>query len=192
MKLCIFDMGGVVSVNTGVGPIIAAHLGISEQSFYAFCNNANMSGLTTGRITAEEFWRNFAETSGMTVEEDLWKKFFHPVYNPGTVALIHELKQHMRVVVGTNTIESHYAVHVEAGDYDIFQAIYASNKIGVAKPNPDFHRYILEAEEVEPAETVFIDDSLVNCAVAAELGIHSIGFVSAEDLRAKLIELGCL
>lgn len=186
MKLCIFDMGGVVCDETRVTPLIAKHLGISRGEFIALMGAERIRALQTGRITTECFWQEFSAVYGSEIQEDLWRKYFDPVRNLKTMAVIAELQQHLRVVVGTNTIDSHYTVHAEKGDYDIFQAIYASHLIGQVKPDADFYHYILQSEGCSPAEAIFIDDSLDNVRAAAQLGIVAIHFLNADNLREQL------
>lgn len=187
MKLCIFDMGGVVCDNTRVSPMIVEHLGITSEEFYSLAYKAQLQLLQTGEIKVEEFWRRFEEGFEQKIEEDLWQKFFQPVRIPGTVAIIEELKKHVRVVAGTNTIDSHYKIHLDQRDYDLFDKVYASHQIGYAKPDLDFYRWILKEEGCDDfGQVLFIDDALVNVEAAKELGLYAIHFTNPEDLRAQL------
>lgn len=186
MKLFIFDMGGVVCENTRVLPYIEKHLQITGKEFLTIADVAGLDLLQGGGITAEEFWRNFSREYGQEVTEELWGKYFQPTRNEQTIAIIRELQKTARVVVGTNTIEPHYVVHERRGDYAIFDAIYASHRIGYVKPDPEFYRHILKAEQCEPADAVFIDDLEKNVQAAAGLGIRGIQFVGAEALREVL------
>jgi putative hydrolase of the HAD superfamily len=102
------------------------------------------------------------------------------------VDIIHELKQKIRVVLGTNTIDSHYKVHINRGDYSIFQKVYASNVIGYAKPDINFYKYILDSEKIEPSECILIDDSPKNVEAANSIGINGIVFSDAQSLRRIL------
>lgn len=118
-------------------------------------------------------------------DTDLFRLYFHPLENQKTVELIKLLKTKHRVVCGTNTIQSHWENHLERGDYSYFHQTYASNKIGVAKPDPKFFETILEAEEVNPKEAFFTDDKKENCEAAEAVGIQTVNFTSAEDLFSK-------
>ena len=140
-----------------------------------------------GIITSKEFWRIFSERSGVAVKTDWWHWLFHPVRNEETVRLIQELKDGgNRVVCGTNTMDSHYMNHIERGDYAFFDQTYASCLMGVSKPNAEFWRLILTAENVPPEQAVFIDDKQSNCDAASALGITSFRFESAQKLRKQL------
>ncbi len=185
LKLYIFDMGGVVSLNTDVGEQIAERLGFDTGKLWGLMQEEIVS-LMAGSITAEEFWLRFSSKSELQVNEDLWALYFQPRPNREVIETIQALKNEARVVVGTNTIEPHYLVHSRNGDYDIFDGVYASHQIGLVKPDPAFYTYILEREGCSPAETVFVDDAEVNVAAARKLGIHSLLFIEAVKLNRDL------
>ncbi len=189
MRLFIFDMGGVVCLNTSVAPEIANYLNIPIEEFLKLAKLSGIDLLQTGYISTHEFWKNFSKHFGSGINDDLWIRFFKPVPISGTVRLIKKLKQKFRVVVGTNTISSHYEFHMKTGQYDLFDAIYASHIIHIAKPNPEFFRYILKSEAVSSREVFFVDDDLRNVESARKMGINSFLFTSPEDLQSELEKL---
>ena len=180
-ELYIFDMGGVVSHNSDLFHDIAAYLDIAKKDFIALAGE-NLRGLMEGRITSYEFWSRFSEAHGKKVEEDLYLKFFNPILDKSTIAIIKRLKKSSKVVCATNTIDSHYDRHLSRGDYNFFDAVYASNKIGISKPNPDFYRYILKQEKINPKNVLFIDDDKENVLAAERLGIEAVLFTDSASL----------
>ena len=76
---------------------------------------------------------------------------------------------------------------MENGDYALFDQTYASCLMGVSKPDPDFWRIILTAEDMDAKDAVFTDDRQENVDAAASLGIRSILFRSAAELRKELL-----
>ncbi|MGJ8455260.1 HAD family hydrolase [Pseudothermotoga sp. U03pept] len=189
MRLFIFDVGGVLCNNTSVVPFICDYLGMSKQEFLKFANQSGLEEIQTGKITPQEFWQRFSLLTGKIVTEDLWAKFFNPTLNLDTVKIVEDLSENHRVVAGTNTIESHYNIHVRRGDYEFFQAVYASHLIGFMKPDQRFYLHILEKEGFQPSQAVFIDDTKENVEAASRLGIESILFINAEELWQKLENL---
>lgn len=187
-KLYIFDMGGVVVQQADVLPQIAAHLGISLAALRRWSEDCWLD-LMAGRMTAETFWRKFSARSGMPIAEELFGKFFQPLPDRAMGDLIQRLRTRARVVCGTNTLEEHYAIHLARGDYDIFDAVYASHRTGIAKPQRDFYQQILTSEGVLPSEAVFIDDLLENVCAAQSLHIQAIQFSGYERLRQQLASL---
>lgn len=188
IELYIFDMGGVVSLNTDVSGRIAQHVGIDPGQLRKMVHGEFIA-LMAGSITTEEFWRRFSSETGRPVTEDLWALYFHPRPNLEVIQIIRELKKEARVVVGTNTLEPHFRVHEQNGDYQLFDAVYASQRMGLVKPDPAFYTYILDKEGCQPEQTVFVDDAEDNVEAACKLGIHGLVFTGAAALRRDLVAL---
>ena len=184
-KLYIFDMGGVLCCDFDVIPIISNYLGITKENFFIY-SGENFRKLLDGRINSNEFWVRFSLRYGKKVEEELFGKFFNPGIIQGTKDTIEQLKSDSRVVCGTNTIDSHYYYLLNQGHYDIFDEVYASNLIGISKPDPDFYRHILNKEGIKPENTVFVDDTEENITSAQRIGINSILFTDPASLKQQI------
>lgn len=189
--LFIFDMGGVVTRNTPPEAQIASTLGISAEEFRAaqkLDSDKNLfSLLTRGKISEKEFWNKVGANLGKKIEMNLWQLFFHPKMNADVEKIILSLrKKNHRVVCGTNTIESHWQCHVARGDYAIFDETYASQKIGLEKPDADFWKTILLSEGFSPNETFFTDDRAENVEVARAIGIASHKFENVAALKKAI------
>jgi FMN phosphatase YigB (HAD superfamily) len=65
-----------------------------------------------------------------------------------------------------------------------FHNVYYSYKVGLRKPNADIYEHLLKQENLNPAETLFIDDNLPNIEAANALGIVTYHLQSPkEDVR---------
>ena len=186
--LYIFDMGGVLCCDFNDILVISDYLGITEENFF-FCAGENFRELLDGKINSNEFWVRFSLRYGKKVKEELFGKFFNPGINQGTKDIIEQLKSNSRVVCGTNTIDSHYYYLLNQGSYDIFDEVYASNLMGISKPDPEFYRYILNNEGINPENTVFVDDTEENIISAQKIGINSILFTDYNSLKTRLKNL---
>lgn len=178
-------MGGVVSTDGNVLARISEYLNVSGEEFASFAAENGIK-LSEGRITAQEFWQRFSRVSGKEIKEELFGKFFDPRLNKGTVAIIETLKQESRVVCGTNTIEPHYLKRVERGDYQLFDDLYASHIMGIAKPKAAFFEYIFRKEQIDARDAVFVDDDPENVESAGELGLEAILFRDADTLKKEI------
>jgi epoxide hydrolase-like predicted phosphatase len=185
IRLYIFDMGGVVSINSTFVQSIAAHLGMSVADFFTVAGTDPYL-LMTGELSVDQFWQKISQKTGIRIQQDLFSIYFHPVLDKKVVYLAESLKAASRVVAGTNTMSSHYEIHRKLGDYAVFDKVYASHHMGCAKPDPQFYTRITEAEMCSPSETVFIDDLEENVTSARMLGIHSILFSDPEALEESL------
>ncbi len=183
--LYIFDMGGVLCCDFNDIPIISNYLGITEENFFVY-SGENFRELLDGRINSNEFWVRFSLSYGKKVEEELFGKFFNPGIIRETKDIIKQLKSNSRVVCGTNTIDSHYYYLLNQGVYDIFDKVYASNLMGISKPDPDFYWHILNKEGIKPENTVFIDDTEENIISAQKIGINSILFTDPDSLKQQI------
>jgi glucose-1-phosphatase len=67
-----------------------------------------------------------------------------------------------------------------------------SHELGLRKPDAAIYRAALKLSGTRPEETLFIDDLKENVAGAAKLGIRTIRFRGAADLKPRLAELGLL
>ena len=56
---------------------------------------------------------------------------------------------------------------------DYFDRLYFSCDLRMMKPDPAIFQYVLDAEGLDPAETLFIDDSPRNTEAAVRLGIRT-------------------
>jgi 2-haloacid dehalogenase len=73
-----------------------------------------------------------------------------------------------------------------------FDDIVVSGEHGIVKPDPRIYRLTIERCRLEPARTVFVDDSPVNVAAGRTAGLRALHFTTPERLRADLAALGLL
>jgi len=178
-------MGGVLSCDFNDIPVISDYLEITEENFFIYAGE-NFRKLLDGKINSNEFWVRFSLRYGKKVKEELFGKFFNPGTIQGTKDIIKQLKSDSRVVCGTNTIDSHYYYLLNQGSYDIFDEVYASNLMGISKPDPDFYWHILNKEGIKPENTVFVDDAEENVLSAQKIGINSILFTDPASLKQQI------
>ena len=62
-----------------------------------------------------------------------------------------------------------------------FDKIYESYKIGMRKPEARIYEYIIKDLEINPKETIFLDDLGMNLKTARQLGINTIKVVDPID-----------
>jgi len=71
-----------------------------------------------------------------------------------------------------------------------FAVFFSSCYLRMRKPDPHIYRSVLGITHRTPEECIFIDDRLPNLEPARALGIGTIHFRSADELRASLAESG--
>jgi len=74
---------------------------------------------------------------------------------------------------------------------DEFDELVLSGDVGLVKPDAEIFELLVRRRSLNPARTVFIDDSAANVATAQQLGFTTIHFNEATtDLGAELVRLG--
>lgn len=71
-----------------------------------------------------------------------------------------------------------------------FEGIVVSGRELLVKPDPAIFKLLIDRYQLDPASTVFIDDSMRNVEAAVAEGLHGIHFQNAGDLRLRLQALG--
>jgi len=191
-------MGGVMIRDYHMEPELMPFLGLREKSFNVMDPRLNAALLrhSRGEINEENFWLEYSKITGRTVpfhEGSLLGKFFHPRLDDPTVQIVKELKSAgMRVVGGTNVIDAHYRIHMNLNQYALFDKVYASHLMGIAKPDPAFFAYILRTEGIQAAGTFFTDDVAENVYAATDAGLNAFVYTGAMALREQLLSFGLL
>lgn len=70
-----------------------------------------------------------------------------------------------------------------------FEGIVVSGVEKSRKPFPDFYQILFDRYQINPAQAIFIDDNLKNVEGALRLGLPTIHFQSAEQVRLELVGL---
>ncbi len=112
----------------------------------------------------------------------------------GTVEILDELRgQGVRLFALTNWSAETFPVALERFEFlGWFDGIVVSGEVGLVKPDARIFRHLAERHRLEPASTVFIDDSPTNVEAARSLGFMGVVFHDAPGLRRDLEALGVL
>lgn len=110
----------------------------------------------------------------------------------GTVAFARELRAaRYRTLALTNFSAETFPRALRLHPHlDEFEGILVSGREGLVKPDPAIYRRLCERYRVEPARSVFIDDSLPNVEGARSIGMQAVQFTSVAQLRSELKDLG--
>lgn len=113
---------------------------------------------------------------------------------PGSVELLEKLHTaNIPLYSITDNIKEFIEYHHNYSNFlHYFKGIIVSADIGVLKPNKAIYKHLLEKYELNPVESVFIDDCIENVQGAISAGMHAFQFTDAESCERKLRELGVL
>jgi len=124
---------------------------------------------------------------------DGWEKMLRDEI-PGSVEILAELrKKGHRLHALTNWSAETFPIARRRFEFlKWFEDIVVSGEVGLAKPDPRIFALTIERCRLEPARTVFIDDSLRNVEAGRNAGLHALHFRDPDQLRADLTRLGML
>ncbi len=113
---------------------------------------------------------------------------------PGTVDLLRELKDQGIACYALTNMEAE-TYPLRRGRFEFlgwFDGTVVSAYEGIAKPDLEIFAVVLERFGLDPVTTLFIDDSQPNLDAADSLGIRTVRFRSAPQLRRSLQDAGVM
>ena len=196
IKAVIFDMGGVF-INTfdhSARQNMAQRYGITEKELDRIVfHNSLSADAEKGLYSKEELLERMAQQVGIPLEDATafyMEYFSKDEEDAELVAFVRTLKPHYKLGLLSNaypgTREWMQKYHTFL---DLFEISFFSAEAGMRKPEPEFFRLILDAMQVEPEKTLFVDDFPENIAGAQQLGIQTVWYTDREKCIPLLKEL---
>ncbi len=125
--------------------------------------------------------------------KDDWTKMLRePIAE--SVAILGELRQRgRRLYALTNwSAETFPLARAKFGFLDWFEDIVVSGEVKLAKPDPRIFALTIRRCRLDPARTIFIDDSPRNVEAGRNAGLHALHFTGPMSLRTELVRLGLI
>jgi 2-haloacid dehalogenase len=112
----------------------------------------------------------------------------------GSVDLLAQLKARgVRLLALTNWSQETFPIARQLYPFlQWFEGIVVSGEERLVKPDPRIYQRLLQRYAVDPARTLYVDDSQRNVAAAQALGMHGWWFRDPDGLRQRLLQLGLL
>jgi putative hydrolase of the HAD superfamily len=198
-KNIIFDLGGVIlDVDYNLTRIAFEKLGVIDfDEMYSQANADKLfRKLETGEITDDIFYKEFNGCTGLHLSDEEIRKAWNAMllsFREKSLQFLERIRPKYKTYLLSNTNYVHIAAFKETLHQQIgvktleeyFDQAFYSCEIGLRKPDPACYDWVLKNVEIEPAETLFIDDSLHNIEGAKKAGlqtIHLLPNVKIEDL----------
>ncbi len=154
--------------------------------------------LESSRITLEEFDELFARESGARGHEvrgaDVLALLSGDL-RPEMVNALRILRNTHRSGCITNNVRTGHGPSMSrdrekaervAEVMELFDVVIESSKVGLRKPDPEIYRLALREMQLEPSETVFLDDLGINLKPAKQLGMKTIKVLNPEQALSEL------
>ena len=112
---------------------------------------------------------------------------------PESIAIVAQLadsKNHFLATINNEVLELNLYRLEHFGLRRYFRVFFSSCFLGLRKPDEAIYRLALQVTQEAPANCIFIDDREVNLECPRELGLNTILFRDAAQLRVDLTEAG--
>ena len=187
IKNLLFDLGGVIiNLNRAraVQRFEAIGLKDADKILGEYAQQGPFGALESGAISVGEFHQRMSDLipGGASAEaiDSAFLAFLDTIPTARLEAL-QRLRKHFGIYLLSNTnilmwnteIRNQFRQNgLDTEDY--FDGIVTSFEARVMKPSPEIFRYAETKLNIRPDETLFLDDSELNCRAAADEGWHTL------------------
>ena len=201
IEAVIFDFGGVIlDVDYEATSLAMLHLlGPEAHLIYTKLQQSIIFDLLEiGQISPTNFYARLSEESGRALDpadvDRAWNAMLGSTRKE-RLDFIRRVGRYRRIFLLSNTNAIHKA-HFDqtlaqamkgTGEKfdDLFEKAYYSHQMGLRKPRQEIFRYLIQAHGLDPARTLFIDDSEANIRGAEKVGLQ-VYHLHGELLEAPL------
>jgi glucose-1-phosphatase len=188
IKNIIFDLGGVI-INLDNQLTERAFVSMGSKPFREHFGHGHAASFfreyEVGAISDRQFIDAIKELTGLSPsDEDVitaWNALLLD-FPPERIQLLKELGKRYRIFLFSNTNALHltalrkiYRDSFSEGDLDDhFERTYYSHLLGMRKPDKPSYEHILQENQLLGAETLFVDDALINVEGAEAAGLKGL------------------
>ena len=176
IKNIVFDLGGVVVAHNEegfrekLGKFFDFVFGPDMKCVPSFWVDYDLGILTIDETAAEV--AKYRDCDAETAKMHMLQAIALQEEVEPTVELIKELKaKGYKLYVLSNMSKEYIEFLRKLPVFDYFDYQVVSSEVHLGKPDPEVYNYLLEHCELNPAETIFIDDRKDNVEVAESVGI---------------------
>ena len=182
----VFDLGNVI---INIDPDLTLHrfrelgVGTFDEMYTIMRQTDVFDRLDTGKITLPEFRqaiRDFAQKNIADEQiDEAWCAMLldFPEENAELLRKLSAEGYPLYLLSNTNEMHINYYTNFLKQQFgrnllsELFNRAFYSHEIGYRKPNRESYEYVLNAENLNPAETLFIDDLEHNVVGARQTGM---------------------
>ncbi len=204
IKNIIFDLGGVL-LDIDYQKSVAAFkkLGIEnfEDMFSQFKADQLFEKLETGKLSETDFYKTIKKRTKKNITDTEIDQAWNALilsFRTDSLTFLSKIARHYKLYLlsNTNSIHLKYFKKLftkETGKHlldEYFIKAWYSNEIGLRKPGIPIFEFVLQDENLKAAETLFIDDTLINIETAQHLGFKTHHLLPTE--KVELLEISSI
>ena len=187
IKNIIFDLGGVL-LDLNYQATIDAFVEIGIRDFSSLYSQKEQKQIfddfETGKINSNQFISSIQNLTQKYISKEeiitAWNAMLLEI-NPKKLDYLLSIKERFRIFLLSNTNEIHISkfegVLAKKNElekfYDCFEKVHYSSRLSLRKPNVDCFKTVLEINQLNTSETIFIDDSIQHVEGALKCGIKA-------------------
>ena len=187
IKNIIFDLGGVI-LDLNYQATIDAFVEIGIKDFSSLYSQKEQKQIfddfEIGKINSSQFILSIQSLTQNSISKDeiitAWNAMLLGI-NPKKLDYLLSIKERFRIFLLSNTNEIHISkfegVLAKKNElekfYDCFEKVHYSSRLSLRKPNVDCFKTVLEVNQLNASETIFIDDSIQHIEGALKCGIKA-------------------
>lgn len=199
IKNIIFDLGGVLlNLDFGKTSEAFSKLGIKsfDEYFSQYHSNPLFVQLETSKQLGDDFYNTLRASAGIAADNDTINAAWNAMlldFPEERVVKLKQINSDYRIFLLSNTNSIHHAAFSRQFyeqfhfDFDsLFEKAYYSHLIGYRKPGLEAFQFVIDDAGVDPAETLFLDDTIPNVEAAKKVGMQT-ALVTKENNMLKLL-----
>ncbi|MDR1199520.1 MAG: HAD family phosphatase [Prevotellaceae bacterium] len=188
----IFDLGGVI-INVDYHKTESAfkNLGISdfEKVFSQAQQSRIVDKLETGYISPAEFRESLRKLCGFSISDitidNAWNAMILD-FPTDRITVLDRLRPNYRIFLLSNTNQIHIDYCMKNPKFEVikskFEKVYLSHEIHMRKPNAEIYEFVLNDAQLQAAQTLFIDDTILNVEGAKLAGLNAYHIKNGETV----------
>ncbi len=184
----IFDVG-VVILNLDNQRTEDAFTSLGVKDFRTYFGHGHASSFfkeyEVGRLSDQQFVDSIRQLTGLSVPDGAIVASWNALlldFPPERIQLLKQLRKTYRLFLFSNTNALHlaalqqtYSENFGGGSLeDHFEKTYYSHLLGMRKPDKESFEHILQENQLNAGETMFVDDAIINVEGAERVGLRGL------------------
>ncbi len=189
----IFDGSGVITDEKPKETTLrwSKRFGITSDKIWDVVYVQNYDLAYVGKLTAQEYYKKSVAELSMNISYDEFARDYIAdcSVRPEMIILLKKLAKNYPLYLLSNQtpINTGY-LHPILDPF--FKAIFFSNEVKMHKPSLQIYELLIKKTNINPRETIFIDDRELNLLPAEKLGMKTYKFNSTDSLLEMLQKFG--
>lgn len=196
IKNIFWDIGAVLFSEAQISkkefkPVLSM-LGMSADESDEIFDSLWVDYVRPGKMSEDEYWKHYLDASKRKPKLESIKKIYRDCIwvNQELLDLAKLLSNRYNQYILTNHGSEWTRYLVDQFNLKkYFKEIYSSGWMGIAKPSKEFFEYVLKGSQVDPRQTLYIDDNAKNILAAGKFGIIGLVYKDNELLKKQLKKL---